>query len=69
MPIHRGEIAAQGTPEGIVKAAASSGRPVRRSSESEGGSPQGEGRSYTGEFLKPVLNRQEKPKKRIQAAE
>ncbi len=28
-----------------------------------------EKRSYTGAFLKPVLNRQEKPKKRIQAAE
>jgi len=53
-----GEIVAQGTPEDIVKAAASSGR-----------SPQGEGRSYTGQFLKPVLGRQEKPKKRIQAAE
>ena len=26
-------------------------------------------RSYTAEFLKPVLLRQEKPKKRIQAAE
>jgi hypothetical protein len=26
-------------------------------------------RSYTGQFLKPVLGRQEKPKKRIQAAE
>ncbi len=26
-------------------------------------------RSYTGEFLKPVLGRPEKPKKRIQAAE
>ena len=28
-----------------------------------------EKRSYTGAFLKPVLKRQEKPKKRIQAAE
>jgi len=28
-----------------------------------------EKRSYTGAFLKPVLNRQGKPKKRIQAAE
>ena len=28
-----------------------------------------ETRSYTGAFLKPVLKRQEKPKKRIQAAE
>ena len=26
-------------------------------------------RSYTGEFLKPMLGRQEKPKKRIEAAE
>jgi excinuclease ABC subunit A len=26
-------------------------------------------RSYTGEFLKPVLARQAKPKKRIEAAE
>jgi excinuclease ABC subunit A len=26
-------------------------------------------RSYTAEFLKPVLGRQEKPRKRIQAAE
>jgi excinuclease ABC subunit A len=53
-----GEIVAQGTPEDIVKAA----RPV-------GQSPQGGGRSYTGKFLKPVLLRQDKPKKRIQAAE
>lgn len=49
---------AQGTPEDIVKAAASSGR-----------SPKGEGRIYTDEFLEPVLGRQDKPKKRIQAAE
>jgi len=28
-----------------------------------------EKRSYTGAFLKPVLKRHEKPKKRIQAAE
>jgi excinuclease ABC subunit A len=26
-------------------------------------------RSYTGQFLKPVLERREKPRKRIQAAE
>jgi len=55
-----GEIVAQGTPEDIVKAAASSGR-----------SPKGEGRSYTGQFLKPVLARPEARvrKKRIEAAE
>ena len=66
-----GEIVAQGTPEDVVKAAASLGRPVRRSSESEGGSPKGEGRSYTGEFLRPVLGREAagRKKKGMQAAE
>jgi excinuclease ABC subunit A len=67
-----GEIVAAGTPEDIVKAAATSGRPVRRSSESEGGSPQGEGRSYTGAFLKPALARSgtaRKKTKRVEAAE
>ncbi len=56
-----GEIVAQGTPEDIVKAAASSGR-----------RPQGEGRSYAGEFLKPVLAREatgRRKKKVMQAAE
>ncbi len=55
-----GEIVAAGTPEDIVKAAASSGR-----------SPQGEGRSYTGQFLKPVLTRgaASRRKKRVEAAE
>ena len=55
-----GEIVAAGTPEEIVKAA----RPVGRS-------PQGEGRSYTGQFLKPVLGRRRagKRKKGVEAAE
>ncbi|MEX0842341.1 MAG: excinuclease ABC subunit UvrA, partial [Xanthobacteraceae bacterium] len=55
-----GEIVAQGTPEDIVKLAASSGR-----------SPKGEGRSYTAEFLKPVLGREARTakKKRVEAAE
>ncbi len=56
-----GEIVAQGTPEDVVKAAASSGR-----------SPKGEGRSYTGQFLAPVLARKGargRGKKRIEAAE
>ncbi len=56
-----GEIVAQGTPEDIVKAAVSSGR-----------SPKGEGRSYTGEFLKPVLAREapgRRKKKGMEAAE
>ncbi len=56
-----GEIVAAGTPEDIVKAAASSGR-----------SPKGEGRSYTGAFLKPVLARSSPArgkKKRVEAAE
>jgi hypothetical protein len=52
---------AQGTPEDAVTMAASSGR-----------SPKGEGRSHTGQFLKPVLGRKEARragKKRIEAAE
>jgi excinuclease ABC subunit A len=54
-----GEIVAAGTPEDLVKAA----RPVGRS-------PQGEGRSYTGAFLKPVLARRgAERKKGMQAAE
>jgi len=53
-----GEIVASGTPEDIVKAARLVGR-----------SPQGEGRSYTGQFLAPVLGRQPRRKKRIEAAE
>ena len=52
-------IVAAGTPEDIVKAAAPSGR-----------SPQGEGRSYTGQFLKPVLARGgPRRKRRVEAAE
>jgi excinuclease ABC subunit A len=56
-----GEIVAQGTPEDVVKVAASSGRSLK-----------GEGRSYTGAFLAPVLSRKEARragKKRIEAAE
>jgi excinuclease ABC subunit A len=55
-----GEIVASGPPEQIAAAAAPSGR-----------SPQGEGRSYTGQFLKPVLARAagRKAKKRVEAAE
>jgi excinuclease ABC subunit A len=52
-----GEIVVAGTPEDVVKAA----RPVDRS-------PQGEGRSYTGQFLKPVLARGGPKKKRVEAA-
>jgi excinuclease ABC subunit A len=54
-----GEIVAAGTPEDIVALK----KPVDRS-------PQGEGRSYTGQFLAPVLRRATpKRKKRIEAAE
>jgi len=56
-----GEIVASGPPEDVVQAAAPVGR-----------SPQGEGRSYTGAFLKPVLARGSaagKRKRRIEAAE
>jgi hypothetical protein len=53
-------MGAQGTPEDIVKIA----RPV-------GQSPEGKGRSYTGQFLKPVLGRRENKRKKggQQAAE
>ena len=60
---------AAGPPEAIVKEAAPVGRPVRRSSEGEGGSPKaGEGRSYTGQFLKPALSRRP-ARRRVEAAE
>ena len=64
-----GEIVAVGSPEAIVKEVAPVGRPVRRSSEGEGGSPKaGEGRSYTGAFLKPALSRRP-ARRRVDAAE
>jgi excinuclease ABC subunit A len=56
-----GEIVVQGTPEDVVKMAASSGR-----------SPKGEGRSYAGAFLATVLSRKKARaagKKRVEAAE
>ena len=56
-----GEIVAAGTPEDVMKAARLVGR-----------SPQGEGRSYTGAFLAPVLARKAArggKKRSIEAAE
>jgi excinuclease ABC subunit A len=53
-----GEIVAAGTPEAIAK----EGRPVGRSPKA------GEGRSYTGQFLKEVLARRP-ARRRVEAAE